>query len=368
VLTTAWGYPEEEKRLGELGVRVEKVGDDWGGISARPFLFPDFAKLPNQVREFAKWRGRMRKRVAEHLSLGVDLIQVEHSTNGIWLDGLECLVPKVLVFYDVRTMYEKRIFMTRRTLRDRAAAFVEWRRMRAYEKRVVGLFDSLVVLSEQERAALRGLTGRDDISIVPNGVDTRYFSPRPVKPSPHSIVFTGGLFWPPNYEGVLFFAREVLPLVWREVPDATLTVVGPRPHESLLTLASDTRIVVKDETIDHRPFIADAAVYIVPLFAGAGTRIKILEAMAMGTPVVSTSVGAEGHPVAHGREILIADRPADFASCVCRLLKDPRLASVMGSAGLEFVRRTSDYRLLAPKMDAVYTTCATKREAGERNG
>jgi glycosyltransferase involved in cell wall biosynthesis len=360
LLTNEVNYPGEAERLRRMGIGVETVTpEDPQDEPAGECVFKDFSRLPWAAREVGIWRGMMRKKIRDHIARGIDLIQVEHSTNGIWLDGLGASVPRILVCYDIRSLLEYRFFKTGASLRQKPAALLEWLRMRSYERRVTALFNRIVVLSESERRKMGSLTGRTDIAIVPNGVDTRFFSPLEGASDPEALVFTGSMFWPPNYDAMRHCITEILPRIWRERPGVTLSIVGPRAPEFLRRLsASDRRITLHDYTGDQRPCIARAAAYIVPIRMGSGTRIKILEAMAMGKPVVSTAVGCEGHAVTNGRDILIADRPAEFASCVLRLLRDRGLADSLARAGLDLVRRVYDYRTLAPSFDAVYRDAA----------
>ncbi len=164
------------------------------------------------------------------------------------------------------------------------------------------------------------------ISVIPTGVDTEYFQPEvPSGPSleqPDTMAFTGGMDWMPNEDGVAYFVEKILPLIRRQIPEAAFWAVGRRPPRRIQALASDS-VVVTGTVEDIRPYLAKAALCVVPLRSGSGTRIKIFEAMAMGKAVVSTSMGAEGLPVQHGKNIILADDPADFARQVVDLLRDP---------------------------------------------
>jgi glycosyltransferase involved in cell wall biosynthesis len=139
--------------------------------------------------------------------------------------------------------------------------------------------------------------------------------------------------WLPNVDAILYFARDILPLVRREIPQVTITVAGRLPSPHLLALAhADKHIRVTGSVDDIRPYIVRASVYVVPLRIGGGTRLKIFEAMAMGKAIVSTTIGAEGLPVTDGKEILIADRPDSFAHAVVSLLRQPEKRRQLGSS------------------------------------
>jgi glycosyltransferase involved in cell wall biosynthesis len=130
--------------------------------------------------------------------------------------------------------------------------------------------------------------------------------------------------------------------------------VGQRPHRRLSVLGTDPTVTMTGFVEDTRPYITDAAVYVVPLRMGGGTRFKILEAMAMGKPVVSTRLGAEGFPVAHGQELLLADEPEEFADAVVSLLRSPERREALGWAGRAFVEARYDWRAIVPLVEAAY--------------
>ena len=161
----------------------------------------------------------------------------------------------------------------------------------------------------------------------------------------------------PNVDAVLWFARHVLPRVRADVPDVCFFVVGQRPHRRLDVLRRDPAVVLTGWVEDVRPYIAQAAVCVAPLRIGGGTRLKLLEAMAMGKPVVATRLGAEGYPLADGRELLLADTPADFAARVIALLRAPERGATLGRAARAFVQEHYDWRVIVPRLEAAYARC-----------
>jgi glycosyltransferase involved in cell wall biosynthesis len=166
------------------------------------------------------------------------------------------------------------------------------------------------------------------------------------------MVFTGSMDWMPNQQGVLFFTSEVLPHIHAEVPDADLWIVGRYPSSEIQQLSS-AKIHVTGRVNDIRPYLEKAPVYIVPLLSGSGTRIKIFEAMAMGKAVVSTSLGAEGLPVTHGQNILIADHPREFADAVVRVLRDRELAGRVGRAARALVEKQFTWKSAAAQFESI---------------
>jgi glycosyltransferase involved in cell wall biosynthesis len=169
------------------------------------------------------------------------------------------------------------------------------------------------------------------------------------------MVFTGSMDWLPNEDGVEYFVSQVLPLVRREVPDAQFWAVGRRPSAALRALVSET-VHVTGTVDDIRPYLDRGAVCVVPLRSGGGTRIKIFEAMSMGKPVVSTTVGAEGLPVTHDRDILLADSPEDFARATVELLRDPARRRRLGGAARELVQANHSWAAVGAHFDTILSS------------
>jgi glycosyltransferase involved in cell wall biosynthesis len=158
--------------------------------------------------------------------------------------------------------------------------------------------------------------------------------------------------WMPNEDGVAYFVEKILPVIRRDIPEAAFWAVGRRPPRRLQALAS-SGVVVTGAVEDIRPYLAKAALCVVPLRSGSGTRIKIFEAMAMGKAVVSTSMGAEGLPVRHGENIILADNPTDFARQVVDLLRDPLRRQRLGHAARQLVEENYGWPAVAAYFDRV---------------
>ena len=157
--------------------------------------------------------------------------------------------------------------------------------------------------------------------------------------------------WLPNVDGVLFFSREILPLIREAEPDVVFTIVGRSPAPAVRRLAEEHGIEVTGRVDDVRPYLAASAVNVVPLRIGGGTRLKIFEAMAAGRAVVSTSIGAEGLPTENGRHLLLADDPAAFARSVVTLLREPRVRQAMESEARAFVTTRYDWAVAATHLE-----------------
>jgi glycosyltransferase involved in cell wall biosynthesis len=170
---------------------------------------------------------------------------------------------------------------------------------------------------------------------------------------PESLVFTGTMDYRPNVDAVLWFAQYVYPRVRQRVPGVRFYVVGRRPHKRLDPLRALPGIEITGGVPDTRPYIRAASAYVIPLLSGGGTRFKVLEAMAMQCPIVSTSMGCDGFPVVPGRDVLLADEPEAFAEQVVRLLGDEQQRRTLCEAGLMFAWRY-DWSAIVPRLEAVY--------------
>ena len=182
--------------------------------------------------------------------------------------------------------------------------------------------------------------GVKHVSDIPTGVDTAFYCPRgKMQSDPLNLVFTGSMDWLPNEDAIQWFTKDVYPLVKQHVPSATFTIVGRNPYSSLVELSKrDSSIVVTGRVEDVRPYIGRAAVYIVPIRIGGGTRLKVYEAMAMQKPVVSTTIGVEGLPVHNGHELLIADTPLAFADSIIQLINSPETGERLAMNASRLVR------------------------------
>ena len=240
-------------------------------------------------------------------------------------------VPVVVDDQNVETLlYEQLADRERRPLRKLARA-LDAQEVRRYERRWVTKAAAVTVCSEQDRDALVALVGAVPISVIPNGFDDRVVQRTG---GANSVLFVGGLLYEPNLDAVRFLAGEILPEVWRTRPDIRMVIVGKDPPVEVRALASD-RIVVTGGVEDVGPYYSDAAVVVAPLRSGGGTRLKVLEAVAAGVPVVATTKGVEGLPLVDGESALIADDPELLAARIVRILDAPALGTELATKARE---------------------------------
>jgi glycosyltransferase involved in cell wall biosynthesis len=215
----------------------------------------------------------------------------------------------------------------------RLYAEVNWRKLRREELATYHSADGVYLCSVADERRLLDELPKARTAVIPNAADVEYYQRRSNDPAPdgRTIVFFGQLSYVPNVDGVNHFVRDIWPRIAEAHPEASLKIIGHRPPPSLLQLAAP-RVEITGFVSDLRPHLAAAAAVVVPLRLGGGTRLKIVEAMAMGKPIVSTTLGAEGIEAVAGRDILVADEPAAFAEAVGRLLVDPNLAARIGQS------------------------------------
>ncbi len=258
-------------------------------------------------------------------------------------------VPTLLFQHNVEAMIWCRHFEISKGIFKKAFTKMQWRRMTEYEGKACRRFDRVIAVSKDDAEIIRHEYQVENVSDVPTGVDTEYFTPNgDVKKDEFNLVFTGSMDWLPNEDAIRWFTEEILPLIRRQFPQISLTVVGRNPFPSLIEISKrDPSIVVTGRVPDVRPFMNAASVYIVPIRIGGGTRLKIYEAMAMELPVVSTTIGAEGLTVEDGREIIIGDDPSEFADDVVKLLKNKQAAKIIGDQGAAAVRNRFNWKNVA---------------------
>ncbi len=301
-----------------------------------------------------------------------DIVQVEGIEMGpylLWLrrwidsspDPENC--PRI-VFEDHNAEYvlQRRAYETDRLQARRwvgaAYSWVQWRRLRQYEAIVCRAADAVVAVSRADAAALRSLVPGLRPVVVPNGVDLQRYDPARVDALPlgsKALLFTGKMDFRPNVDGVLWFCDRVWPRIRERVPDARFFIVGRDPHPRLDHLRDLAGVTLTGYVEDILPYFAAASVYVVPLRVGGGTRLKVLEAMAMGLPIVSTRLGSEGLGVESGQQVVLADTPAEFAAAAVALLQDESVAAKLGRNAQCFVRRRYDWETIVPRLEDLYT-------------
>lgn len=246
----------------------------------------------------------------------------------------------------------------------RAYNSANWRKVRREEEAAWRQADGVVLTSKPDEARVRTTAPGTRTAVVPNAADIEYFRPQPGAPLPdgRTILFFGAGNYFPNTDGILYFLREIWPALAARRPDLRFKIVGPNPSAEVLA-RSGPRIEVVGFVEDLRPHLATAAALVVPLRIGGGTRLKILEAMAMAKPIVSTTLGAEGIEVTDGANILLADAPAAFAGAVERVLDDRFLAARLGHGGRTLVEARYSWEAAGCSLEQFFQSLTAKHGA-----
>jgi glycosyltransferase involved in cell wall biosynthesis len=240
-------------------------------------------------------------------------------------------------------------------------------RIKAYEARIVHEFDRTLAVAEPDVCALREAVreqypdvpeSETSITVIPIAVDTQVAQRTPAAMASYNILTMGTLYYPPNADGIRWFLNEVFPLIQVTLPEATLTIVGKNPPDDFIQAAgaSNGRVTVTGYIPDLDPYYARATVMVIPVRAGGGMRVRILEAFARAIPVVTTTVGLEGIQAEPGSDVLVADSPIDFAQSTIRLLSDARLQDQLSVNGRRLAENKYDWQVVLDRLESVYAS------------
>jgi polysaccharide biosynthesis protein PslH len=329
-----------------LQVRPEELDDsyadtkEWVPSDEPPRLSPQFfialaknlffSRHPYVLDRYRSvaWRHRIRQ-----AAQAADLVVCDFLTPAPQFEGLRLSKPVVLFQHNIESQIWKRLADSAGNPLKRTYLRSQQRRMWQAEKTLSTLFDGVITVSPDDSAFCRDHYSLTNVlGEVPTGVQITDFQIPSQLPDCPTIGFLGSMDWMPNVEGVHWFVNEVLPLLRRQLPNVRLKIIGRNPPASLQALPSaDPSIEVTGTVPQVQPHVHQCSIIAVPLLAGGGTRIKIYEAMAMGVPVVSTTIGAEGLPLVDGQDILLADTPAVFAAKILSLLSQPATAAAQAA-------------------------------------
>jgi sugar transferase (PEP-CTERM/EpsH1 system associated) len=255
-------------------------------------------------------------------------------------------------------LYEE--YQQAKSMPQKIRRYLAYWKLRRYESELYRQFDLCLVTSARDcrRIAEYIPLASRQIGLVPNGVDLEYYRPDLDDRPGNRLVFNGALTYHPNYDAMDYFLREIFPRVQADAPEATLTITGATQGAPVDALPASSRVTFTGYVDDIRPVVARSSVCVVPLRKGAGTRLKILEAMALGTPVISTSKGAEGLGVESGKQLLIADEPAEFADHTIRLIHNSELRGKLAANAIHFVREKYDWNTIGQHFCQLVDTVA----------
>jgi sugar transferase (PEP-CTERM/EpsH1 system associated) len=335
-------------------------------VPFRPGSFSSFSGLfSSRPRSFVDTYSSRMQELVEQARKGQDfsvVIASEFATAPYATRWEE--VPRVFEGVQLVTMWEQYTRQSRISRRLRYG--LTWWKTKRFTVHLLRQFDGCTVVSEQERANVLSIAPHcRHVVVVPNGVDLDRYKGDFRAPEPGTLVFPGALTYDANFDAMEFFLHKVFPLVKARWPGVILRITGKTDGVPVDRLPLDERVVLTGYLDDVRPTVAQSWACVVPLRIGGGTRLKILEAMALGTPVVSTSKGAEGLEVTPGEDILIADQPAEFADAIVRLLDEQALRAKLAANGQRLVSEQYGWECIAKKLDRLLYQVVEAREGKE---
>lgn len=296
-----------------------------------------------------------QRRVNEALAAHpYDVVHVDTIALSQFVDLTRRGVPAVVTHHNIESMLMERRAQVETRAGARQFLAREAAKLRAYEARLAPRFDMNIVVSAQDGDALLERVPGVRTAVVPNGVDVRYFVPDNTAEVP-AVIYTGGMNMFANKDAVTYFLDQIWPLLRERSPETRFFAVGQDPPRELLAAAGkDPNVVVTGFVDDIRPYVRQAAVYIVPIRVGGGTRLKVLDSMAMGKALVSTSIGCEGIEVADGEHLVLADTPRAFADATAALIGDPERRRALGRAARGLVERRYAWEVIGDRIVEAY--------------
>lgn len=300
-------------------------------------------------------------------SRSFDVVHVEHLRGIASVETLAQSYPMVWDAVDCISLLFKQAAVGGHSLSVRATARLEHRRTKYYEAELLSKLRRVVVTSERDRRAmieLREGHARDlrkpggeagaAITVLPNGVDLEYFAPTDLKRRRFNLVFSGKMSYHANVAAAAHLCQQIMPLIWQRRPEATLTIVGSSPPRVIRSLATDPRVEVTGYVDDIRPYIARAEVMVSPMVYSAGIQNKVLESMALGTPVVIDAGSASALSLRHDHALPVAHSPEDFAKAALNIMEDATLRAELSRKGRDYVEEQHNWRVITNRLVDIY--------------
>lgn len=282
-----------------------------------------------------------------------DIIQVEFSQMGYY--SLPPTIPCVLDEHNVEYEILYRTYVNTKFSFRKLYNYFEWKKFKRNEIENCQKFDCCLTTSIRDQQILSEQLPTIPFAVIPNGVNGSYFRPgNHTLKNKYTLIFTGTIDYYPNIDGLIYFLEQIYPLIRQKIPEITFYIAGRDPPREILSYKNTPGVVITGMVDDMRVYFDMASIVIVPLRIGGGTRLKILESWAMCKPVISTSLGAEGLEYENGKNILIADKPADFAGAVIKLINDDSLYTQLASEGRRLVDDYYDWSNITRKLETTY--------------
>ena len=327
----------------------KKIQKKSGIVFYLKLFFNIFSPLPYMVT--SHYSKVFQKALLDEIEqINPEVILCEWSPYSVFLKK-SMKAKKIIVAHNIEHRIWQRYFENETSPIKKWYIKIQLNKLITFEKETFSSVDGITVVSEMEKEYLTSFCRQDNIKVVDNGVDLGYFVPSLDQPIANNLVFVGSMNWRPNQDAVNYFVKDIFPSIKKLIPNLTINFVGKEPPKDILRYNEIEGIHVTGGVPDVRPYIQNASAYIVPLRIGGGTRLKILEALAMRKPIVSTSIGAEGLHVSHNENILLADSPQQFVESIQMILTNEQMRESMADKGQRLVEQQYSWDSIAHDLE-----------------
>ncbi len=355
---------ESIEEIESFGIEVELLAHPGGvSLAAKKVAANILSPFPSHAHY--RTTRVMEKCIRKHREENeFDIVHVASVWVARYKSALKGL-PSVLNANDARSLQQERMFANNPTYNP----FKQWtrylrlQRIRNFQKLVYSQFSKVCVVAQPDANELSKFIPRESLTVIPIGVDTDYFACSNNPPPQQALAFSGAMSYLPNQDAVLFFYKHIWPQITDEFPQITFYVVGRNPNSKIQALMeTDKRIIVTGTVEDIRSFVYQSTIYVSPLRVGSGMKIKLLEAMSMGKPIVATPLTCDGFGVTSGTHLLIREHPTEFADAVKQLLRDPVLRHTLSENAREYVVNNHSWERIVREYEGVYREILASRK------
>ena len=299
---------------------------------------------------------RMHKKVNECLNVGEYDLIYSARTMANYVQNIP--LPKVVQPFDATYEWNRQMYVTSKGM-QKIIYYIMYKMAKTYEKNNYKKFSACLVVTQKDKDLICSLSQETNCIVIPNGVDIDFFKPQDVVEDYPSVVFVSDMSGKPTIDNILYFYKNIYPFIIQEIPNIKLYLVGRNPAKEIRDLESDSTVIVTGTVEDVRPYIAKSSVFIAPMIVGTGIKNKVLEAMAMGKAVVTTSIGADGINGVDGTDFMITDSPNDFAKITLKLLNDVEIRNVLGNNARNVIEKDYSWEKNAEALNILFNNLVT---------